>query len=153
MRQQTPEPKSQDLGALIKQLDLSLERQMNRNLRTSGLTRSQVFMLSALARRGGKATLKALEADSGVAQSTSWGVAKRLEEKGLIRIEPDRDDARAKVACLTEKGQQECDAGRRNAERLEDHLKEIFSSEERRQFVGYLECMLDAVESWEDAAR
>lgn len=139
-----------DLGALIKQLDLALERQMNRSLSTSGLTRSQAFMLNALVWHGGRATLKELEADSGVAQSTSWGVVKRLEEKGLVRIEPDPNDARAKVASLTPKGRAECENGRRNAQRLEEHFRDVFAPEEHAQFEAYLERMLDAVDSWED---
>lgn len=147
----TLDQNSPDLGALIKQLDLALERQMNRNLKTSGLTRSQVFMLTALAWHGGQATLKELEADSGVAQSTSWGVVRRLEEKGLVSTEPDPTDARAKVARLTPKGQRECEAGRQNAHMLEQHLRDVFSPEERRQFVGYLERMLDAVDAWESS--
>lgn len=137
-----------DLGALIKQLDLALGRQMNRSLAASGLTRSQAFMLSALVRHGGQATLKELEADSGVAQSTSWGVVKRLEDKELVRVEPDPNDARAKVARLTSRGQAECENGWQNARMLEEHLRDVFSPEEHAQFVAYLERMLEAVESW-----
>lgn len=142
-----------DLGALIKQLDLALERHMNRSLSTSGLTRSQAFMLNALVWHGGQATLKELEADSGVAQSTSWGVVKRLEEKGLVRIEPDHNDARAKVARLTPQGRTECNNGRKSAQRLERHFRDVFSPEEHAQFETYLERMLEAVDSWEDCER
>lgn len=145
----SPEHSEAHLGRLVKQIDIACERQLNSSLRGTTLTRSQVFMLNSIAHHGGEATLKELENEAGVAQSTSWGVAKRLAEKGLVELVTDPDDARAKIARLTPRGQAEFEKGWRDAMALEAHLGEVFSPEEHKQFVGYLERMRNAVESWE----
>lgn len=137
------------LGSLVKQVDMACERQMNNHLRQGGLTRSQVFVLHTLAREGGRATFKDLEAQGGAAQSTTWGVVKRLEHKGLVELARDPQDARAKVVCLTEAGQHECDDGWKRAMALETYLATVFTPEEHQQLACYLERMLAAVDTWQ----
>lgn len=146
-------PEEKDLGFMIKQVDIACERQMNRRLRASGLTRSQNFMLSSLAYRGGQASLKELEADANVAQSTAWGIVSRLAEKGMVELVADSRDGRMKVARLTRRGWDECEKGQKGAQALEAHLREVFSPAEWTRFSGYLDRMLKAVESWEGEDR
>lgn len=132
---------------MVKQIDMACDRRINNNLRKRDLTRSQAFILFDLERRDGSATLKELESDAHVAQSTTWGLVKRLEEKGLLTLEPDPADARAKVAVLTKAGKGKCDEGWQGAMELEGKLDEEFSDEERVQFREYLSRMLEVVES------
>lgn len=138
---------SSRLGHMVKQIDMACDRRINNNLRKRDLTRSQAFILFDLERHHGRATLKELESDAHVAQSTTWGLVKRLEEKGLLTLEPDPADARAKVAVLTKAGKGKCDEGWQGAMELEGKLDEEFSEEELAQFGGYLQRMLAAVES------
>lgn len=137
------------LGSLVKQVDMACERQMNNHLRQGGLTRSQVFVLHTLMHHGGQATLKQIEAEGGAAQSTTWGVVRRLEEKGLVELASDPGDARAKVARLTPAGRTECEEGWRGALALEGYLRQVFTPEEHTQLTVYLERMRDAVNAWE----
>lgn len=141
--------RSAHLGRLIKQIDMSLERQLNNSLRGSSLTRSQAFMLQLLVSHGGQASLKELEADAGVAQSTVWGVTKRLEEKGFVSVEPDPNDARARLARLTTTGEAECTAGIQGAAQLEAYLSEVFSPDEHARLTSDLKRMRDAVDAWQ----
>lgn len=134
---------TQDVGALLKQVEVMLGKRMNNVLREHGLTRSQAMMLHDLDRRGGEATLKELEQDARVAQSSTWGVAKRLEEKGLVVFAPDPNDARARVVSLTEVGHAQCIAAARQKDEFEKLIRQMFSTEELNQFKGYLRRMRD----------
>lgn len=145
-----PGSHQKELGFLVRQVDLALSRRMNQSLERSKLTRSQGFMLKCILRRGGKATLKELEHDVNSAQSTTWGIAKRLEEKGFVELTEDPTDSRARIAQLTDSGRRVCENTRSSVLSLEEHLRANFSEEERKQYVGYLERTFEAVNSWED---
>lgn len=143
-------PHSGDLGFLVRQIDVAFERRMNQSLERSKLTRSQAYLLKCLMRRGGEATLKELERDVDSAQSTTWGIARRLEEKGFVRFAEDPSDSRARIVQLTEAGREECQSTRALVRSLEEHLHGCFTPEEHARFVDYLERTRNAIESWED---
>lgn len=148
-----PKLHQNDLGFLIRQTDIALSRRMNQSLERSKLTRSQGFMLKCILHHGGKASLKELEHDIGSAQSTTWGIAKRLEEKGFVDLIEDPTDSRARIVQLTDSGRRVCEGTRSSVLSLEDHLRANFSDEERKQYVEYLERTLEAVNSWEDDSK
>lgn len=140
------------IGVLLKQIDLAFDRRMNNHLREQGLTRSQVLMLRSIELRGGEAPLKELQLDAGVAQSSAWGVAKRLEEKGLVELVTSSQDARAKVARITGAGREQCEVGRRLQEDTDVLLRSVYAPEEYDRLVGYLQRMLEAVTTENGAA-
>lgn len=141
------------LGQLIRLVDMESSRRINYYLSNRDLTRSQAFMLINLQGHDGRAPLKKLEVDGGVAQSTTWGLAKRLEEKGLLRLETDPEDGRAKVAILTDEGKAKCDGCLKDAMKLESRLEAEFSPEEHAQFRSYLERMLSVIDSFNDGSQ
>ena len=92
-------------GALIKQLSMEIKKQADAALQESGLTMTQMYFLGVLSHQpGGEATLKELERNFRVAQSTAAGVAARLEKKGLVESVPDENDRRVKRVRITASG-------------------------------------------------
>ncbi len=82
-----------------------VEKQGNAYLKEVGLTLAQGHMLGFLKHSPDyRAPLKALEHHMKVAQSTTAGMATRLEQNGFVRIIPDPQDKRIKLVELTDKG-------------------------------------------------
>lgn len=59
-------------------------------------------------------TFKEIEKDLHVAQSTTAGLLRRLQEKNLIDCCDDPKDKRIKIACLSQKGESHCAQVRHN---------------------------------------
>ena len=92
-------------GGMIKHLHDTLEKHANNTLRKKELTLMQVRTLITLNTLPGKScSFKELEKQLNVAQSTAAGIAKRLEDKGLIESIVDPNDKRIKIARITPEG-------------------------------------------------
>ena len=73
------------IGLLIKRIDDAIGKTVNKELKEKDATFSQMHMLWALKNtKGGTLTLKELEKFLRLAQPTTLGIAKRLEEKGFV---------------------------------------------------------------------
>jgi DNA-binding MarR family transcriptional regulator len=83
-------------------------RRVNRALRGSGLTHTQVLVLSALdsasKREGDAVTQSAVAAEAGLDKATVSAVVRTLEVRGLVDRGAGSGDARAWRVILTEKG-------------------------------------------------
>lgn len=133
-------------GILLKQLNDILTRQVNNELRSEGLTMSQIRVLTLLDRRAdGKASMKEIEKDLSVSQPTAVGVYKRLAEKGMISYLPDPSNKRAKRLLLTEKGKAHCNTAYQNMNRTEARLLSLMNEEEKKEFFRLLEKALEAI--------
>lgn len=133
-------------GMYIKKISDYMAKDINRNLEQHNLTLSQSRFLMALFHREAQcASLKQLENLFGVAQSTTAGIAVRLEHKGLIVSFTDAQDRRIKHVQLTEAGksvcQASCDAILETENRLVSGLTEI----ERQIFLDLLQKVYQAV--------
>lgn len=92
-----------NVGYLIKRLSEALDRNANNLMRPLGVSISQMRVLTEIDESPkGYRSLKELEQKIGVSQPTIWGIAKRLEEKGLVEVVPDV--SRSKLLKLTEAG-------------------------------------------------
>jgi len=69
-----------------------------------GLTLSQFAVLNHFARRGGAESPLQLARAMQVSKGTMTNTLQKLEAKGLVAIEPDPADGRAKLVSLTEAG-------------------------------------------------
>lgn len=90
------------LAAVVLKLPTELERQLQRD---AGLSHVEYWVLALLSEAPEHAIqLKHLAARANASQSRLSHVVRRLEERGLVRRRPARDDARASDAVLTDAG-------------------------------------------------
>ena len=134
-------------GILLKRLNDILTRQVNNELRSKGLTMTQIRVLTLLDQRpDGTASMKAIEKEMAVSQPTSVGVYKRLLEKGMVTYLPDPDNKRAKWLRLTDEGKSHCQTAYGNMNRTEARLLSLMDKKEKSDFYRLLEKALQAME-------
>ncbi len=133
-------------GILLKRLNDILTRQVNNELRSEGLTMTQIRVLTLLDQRPeGTASMKDIEKDLSVSQPTSVGVYKRLLEKGMVTYLPDPDNKRAKWLRLTEEGKAHCRTAYRNMNQTEARLLSLMDEKEKDDFYRLLEKAIAAM--------
>ncbi len=133
-------------GILLKRLNDILTRQVNNELRSEGLTMTQIRVLTLLDQRPeGTASMKDIEKDLSVSQPTSVGVYKRLLEKGMVTYLPDPDNKRAKWLRLTEAGKAHCRTAYRNMNQTETRLLSLMDEKEKEDFYRLLEKAIAAM--------
>ena len=128
-----------DCGFLIKQICDKLQASVNRELKESGLTFSQVRYLDYLCTNHlRKVPMKELEMVFNVSQPTVAGIVNRLEKKGLVKTQQSEEDSRAKTVQMTEQGYEEYIFVKSSRERKEHELTEVLSESERKEFQQML---------------
>ena len=96
---------------LIRHIHCAMEKEANNKLREMDLTVSQIYLLQALnhAPDGTHTlTLKALEKQLQIGQSTTVGLVKRLQKKDFVTCTQSIDDKRIKIVALTVAGKNIC---------------------------------------------
>lgn len=94
-----------DCGKLIKQIHDEIKKNANNALRAQDMTLSQLDALTELERAPEKQrSLKELEQQLHIAQSTTVGIITRLEQKGLVEGVGDPSDRRIKLVRITPAG-------------------------------------------------
>lgn len=92
-------------AALFKQIHDAMEKRANNELRSYGITMSQITTLILLSQKEHhEMPLKELEHKLHVAQSTAAGIVMRLEQKGCVTSLGSKDDGRIKIVRITPKG-------------------------------------------------
>lgn len=92
-------------GKLIKQISDELRKRVDNKMRSQDLTLAQVGVLLGLKNSPEKQlSMKELEKNIHVAQSTVVGIVSRLEQKGFVESYGDSSDKRIKLVQLTESG-------------------------------------------------
>ena len=138
-------------GALIKQISIEMKKRADGTLQASGLTFTQMQVLTALeAMPGGEAALKALERHFRIAQSTMAGIAARLEKKGLVEALSDANDRRVKRVRITPCGRETARLAVENMEQGESELLSPLTAEERQTLYALLEKIGNALYEEED---
>lgn len=126
-------------GGMIKMINEALERNANNNLRSSGVTMSQITILLMLNESAdGTLTLKEVERSLHCAQSTAHGLITRLEEKGLVSSNGDPNDKRIRVIRITEKGIRCCEDAKEQMRQTEEKILQPLNKEEQKQFLTFL---------------
>jgi DNA-binding MarR family transcriptional regulator len=90
-----------------------------------GLRTTQFSILARLKRRG-KLTINALASEMAMDRSTLGHNIQPLERDGLIAIESDPSDLRAKVLCLTREGEKRQEAARKAWSEAQTHFESSF---------------------------
>ena len=128
------------IGLLLKKISEKMERRANDKREESGVTFSQGKVLWYLHTYGKKepVTLRDIERYFDVSHATVSGLVSRLEEKGFVRAESDKNDRRAKNVSITETAEEMFREMKAQQRETEETLLKGFSDEERRVFKGYL---------------
>lgn len=124
--------KIKHVGMLIKQVHDALGKVANKELKARDVTFSQMHMLWTLKNsKGGTLTLKELEKSLRLAQPTTLGIAKRLEEKGFVKGSFGSADKRIKFIKIAAKGEKVCQKSQTHIDETEKNLQKGLSKGER----------------------
>ena len=133
-------------GALLKQIHDAMERRANYAMREQDLTMAQTGALLILNGRAEKeASLKELERELHVAQSTAAGIVSRLEKKGFVISFSDAVDKRVKIVRITEQGELCCQNAYRDMLQAENQLLSGLTETERVIFCTLLKKVRDTL--------
>lgn len=127
-------------GMLIKQISSTLEKNANNTLREQDLTIAQVSALLTIRDfPDQQISLKELEKLLHVAQSTTAGIVKRLEQKGFVTGFGDDSDKRIKLVKMTPLGEQYCKRAEQNMSEAEENLLSGLTETEKSIFNNLLQ--------------
>lgn len=130
----------QDCMYMIKQLHDTIEKRMNQALSKYDLTMIQMRALVLLhKKKQDSCTLKEFEQILHIAQSTTAGVVKRLEQKGYVETAMDSRDRRIKNVQITPEGLKLCRHATKEVECMVEQLFDGLSEEEMQTFIGFIE--------------
>ena len=139
-----------DTGLLLKKIHDLMEKQANRALKDMDLTFSQHHVLIFLEHcENGEASLKEAEKQFRVAQSTMAGLARRLEEKGLVQSYYDDADRRIKMIRLSEEGRRLCRRSRRDFDEKQTMLTKGLKKNEQAELHRMLETVYQNLQASE----
>lgn len=133
-------------GALIKQIHDELEKNANNAMRIQNITIAQCVALVVL--HGApeqQMSLKELERQLHVAQSTAAGVVARLEQKELVESFGSPEDRRIKIVRLTPAGVERCRMAEQNMQEAEENLLSGLTETERSIFLSLLKKVRDTL--------
>lgn len=126
-------------GFMIRQLHLLLDKKANEQLKKDNLTIAQLSFLFVLEETfNGSATLKQMEKELQLAQSTTVGLASRLQEKDLVDIFAHSNDARVKVVSIKPAGKKLTEHACEEMNAVEARLLRSLTSDEQKYFRSLL---------------
>ena len=121
-----------------KKISEKLEKRANETARKREFTFSQGKVLLYLHKCEGEANMKDIERFLDCSHATVSGLVSRLEEKGLVSLEQNESDRRAKIVKLTEKEWSNFRAMQEHRRAMEALLLQGFDDTEREIFLSYL---------------
>lgn len=127
-------------GQLLKQIDNAIENRANNSLRKRNLTMSQSWVLTILNERKDRTcSLKELEEILGIAQSTCFGIIKRLVAKDFVTCFSPETNRRIKLVKITPAGRKCCSAVAEEAVETEKYIFSCLSEDEAALFHSSLQ--------------
>jgi len=130
---------------LIKLAEREVGKELDRELRHSGLTKSQFGVLQALMHLE-RASSAALARTVFVTPQAMVGIVAGLERKGFIRRKTLRASARVIEATVTSAGRVAYDEGAAMIRRVDEMLAAEFTDTELARLNDYLERLITAVQ-------
>ena len=117
-----------------KQLDVSLDTQMNRMMRETDLSGGQAMILCYLLRHHPEGIcIRDLCTELGITHATLSLMISKLREKGYLSVQAEDSDRRRKRVTVTDKLLQENRDFLKVAEQTEDRICEALDSREQRE--------------------
>lgn len=131
-------------GILIKKLDKVFKQNFNQELERVGLTFSQMRVLRFIEDNPKmKITQKDISNELDIQHSTTIGLLKRMQEKGLVRVVVDEDNRRCRNIFLTKKVEDISYEMERGREIMESRVVKSFTDEEKETFYRLLNKAID----------
>ena len=131
-------------GILIKKLDKVFKQNFNQELERVGLTFSQMRVLRFIEDNPKmKITQKDISNELDIQHSTTIGLLKRMQEKGLVRVVVDEDNRRCRNIFLTKKEEDIRYEMERGREIMESRVVKSFTDEEKETFYRLLNKAID----------
>ena len=131
-------------GILIKKLDKVFKQNFNQELERVGLTFSQMRVLRFIEDNPKmKITQKDISNELDIQHSTTIGLLKRMQEKGLVRVVVDEDNRRCRNIFLTKKAEDISHEMERGREIMESRVVKSFTDEEKETFYRLLNKAID----------
>ena len=131
-------------GVLIKKLDKVFKQNFDQELERVGLTFSQMRVLRFLEDNPNtKITQKDISKELDIQHSTTIGLLKRMQEKGLVTVVVDEDNRRCRNIFLTSKAEEISCEMERGRTMMENRVVASFTEEEKEIFYRLLNKAID----------
>lgn len=131
-------------GVLIKKLDKVFKQNFDQELERVGLTFSQMRVLRFLEDNSNtKITQKDISKELDIQHSTTIGLLKRMQEKGLVTVVVDEDNRRCRNIFLTSKAEEISCEMERGRTIMENRVVASFTEEEKEIFYRLLNKAID----------
>lgn len=131
-------------GVLIKKLDKVFKQNFDQELERVGLTFSQMRVLRFLEDNPNKKiTQKDISKELDIQHSTTIGLLKRMQEKGLVTVVVDEDNRRCRNIFLTSKAEEISCEMERGRTIMENRVVASFTEEEKEIFYRLLNKAID----------
>lgn len=129
---------------LIKKLDKVFKQNFDQELERVGLTFSQMRVLRFLEDNPNtKITQKDISKELDIQHSTTIGLLKRMQEKGLVTVVVDEDNRRCRNIFLTSKAEEISCEMERGRTIMENRVVASFTEEEKEIFHRLLNKAID----------
>ena len=129
---------------LIKKLDKVFKQNLDQELERVGLTFSQMRVLRFLEDNPNtKITQKDISKELDIQHSTTIGLLKRMQEKGLVTVVVDEDNRRCRNIFLTSKAEEISCEMERGRTIMENRVVASFTEEEKEIFYRLLNKAID----------
>ena len=133
-------------GVLIKKLDKVFKQNFDQELERVGLTFSQMRVLRFLEDNPNtKITQKDISKELDIQHSTTIGLLKRMQEKGLVTVVVDEDNRRCRNIFLTSKAEEISCEMERGRTIMENRIVASFTEEEKEIFYRLLNKAIDSL--------
>ena len=131
-------------GVLIKKLDKVFKQNFDQELERVGLTFSQIRVLRFIeGNPNTKITQKDISKGLDIQHSTTIGLLKRMQEKGLVTVVVDEDNRRCRNIFLTSKAEEISCEMERGRTIMENRVVASFTEEEKEIFYRLLNKAID----------
>ena len=131
-------------GVLIKKLDKVFKQNFDQELERVGLTFSQMRVLRFLEDNPNtKITQKDISKELDIQHSTTIGLLKRMQEKGLVTVVVDEDNRRCRNIFLTSKAEEISCEMERGRTIMENRVVASFTEEEKEIIYRLLNKAID----------
>lgn len=118
----------------------------NADIKELGLTAEQADCLLYFSKNEGK-SVSDLKEHLGITHQTARGIIARMVDKGILKTNISKKDARYKRVTLTEKGSELCKRLKENGMHTGDRLLNGMSESEKEQFFSLIMLALDNLDS------
>ena len=135
------------LGNLIKHVNKMFEQQINENMISVNVTRSQmeVLVYTYIKNKNGiEVNQVDLEKDLNLKNPTVTGLISRLEKKGYMKREKSSKGPNYKSVLITDEGIRIIEEGKRITDNVEKEMFSVLDKDEKKELTRLLQKVIDS---------